>query len=87
MVLAGASTKGVPHTGPTYDLTVREYASRVTLTAGNISFEFDRVVGAVRRFAAFVLPWIRETYAPVQIRDEPLVIASAQVISITRRGA
>jgi hypothetical protein len=85
--LAGARIGETHYEGCIFDTVERRWVSTVTLSVSGRSFNFDPIFTACMRFRDFVIPWVRDTYAPgIQFLQElPIVSTKFQIIE--RDGA
>lgn len=72
VALAGANVDKTEYHGCVFDTVERKWVSKVTLAVAGLSFNFDPIFEACKRFDRFVLPWIMSTYAPGVIAREKL---------------
>jgi hypothetical protein len=79
-VLAGAQIGEMQYVGCVFDTLERRWVSKVALSVGGLSFNFDLIFVACIKFRDFVIPWLITTYAPgIRLQEElPLMSARLQ---------
>ncbi|MFG6485553.1 hypothetical protein ACG04R_02655 [Roseateles sp. BYS78W] len=75
-VLAGAQIGETTYNGCVFDVVNRTWVSKVALSVGGRTFNFDLMHEACARFRTFVLPWIGTTYtAGIQVQTQSPVVS------------
>lgn len=76
MALAGAQVGETQYVGLVFDTVEKRWVSRVALSVGGLSFNFDRITLECMEFRNFILPWLVQKFAPgINIKDELPIIS------------
>lgn len=71
IALAGTLVGQMNYPGCVYDTVDRKWASKVTLSVGNKSINFDTIFTACLQFNNFIVPWLNSKYSPgIQVIDD-----------------
>ena len=75
LAVFGAQVKGTSYAGCVFDTVEGRWVSRVCLSIGGMSFNFDPIYEECLRFRDFVVPWALSTYKPgIQMTTELPII-------------
>lgn len=81
--MSGAEVGQTTFGGCIFDRLERRWVSKVTLCAGDVSFNFDPIAEACLKFKEFVLPWMLKAYSPgVHLRSKLPIISMRVVVAI-----
>ncbi|MBS1154287.1 MAG: hypothetical protein H6R07_211 [Proteobacteria bacterium] len=76
MALAGAQVGETHYAGLVFDTVEQRWVSRVALSVGGLSFNFDLIAAECMDFRNFILPWLLQKYAPgINLKDELPIIS------------
>jgi hypothetical protein len=85
--LAGAQIGQTEYAGCIFDTVERRWVSKVSLSVGGSSFNFDLIFSECMKFQAFVIPWLLAKYSPGITLREDLPLISTRVQLVERDGA
>lgn len=88
MALAGAQIGETQYAGLILDTVEKKWVSRVALSVGGLSFNFDLIAAECMEFRNFILPWLVQKYAPgINIKDELPIISTRIQFGAVKGGA
>lgn len=81
LILAGASVGETSYSGCVFDTLNRCWVSKVCLGIEGLSFNFDPIFEACRKFHEFIIPWILSRYEPeIKQVSQPSILTMQIVI-------